>query len=102
MDVFSLTSISEGLPLVIPEAMACALPTVAVAVGGLPSVVPPEVGVLVSRRDPDRAAVELTAAFGALCADVARRRAMGAAARELALRRYGIETMTDAYEALYR
>jgi glycosyltransferase involved in cell wall biosynthesis len=38
-DVFALSSISEGLPLVVPEAMASELPIIATAVGGLPDIV---------------------------------------------------------------
>ena len=38
-DVFALSSKTEGLPLVVPEAMAAGLPIVTTAVGGLPSVV---------------------------------------------------------------
>src|SRR5689334_5779285 len=38
-DVFALSSSSEGLPLVVPEAMAAALPIVTTGVGGLPDVV---------------------------------------------------------------
>ncbi len=97
-DVFSLTSKTEGLPLVIPEAMASALPIVATAVGGLPSIVPATVGHLVPHGD----AAGLTDAFTALGKDEARRRAMGAAAREHALARFSLEKMTDRYEALYR
>ena len=98
MDVFSLTSKTEGLPLVIPEAMACALPIVATAVGGLPSIVPESVGMLAPSGD----AAGLTRAFATFVEDRARTRTMGAAAREMALARFSLETMTDAYEALYR
>jgi glycosyltransferase involved in cell wall biosynthesis len=96
-DVFALPSVSEGLPLVVPEAMAAGLPIVATAVGGLPSVVDDGVtGVLV----PVDAAA-LGAALGALAANPARARAMGQAAREIALARYSADRMVDAYLALY-
>ena len=38
-DVFLLTSISEGIPLTLIEAMAAALPVVSTNVGGVPEVV---------------------------------------------------------------
>jgi glycosyltransferase involved in cell wall biosynthesis len=97
-DVFALSSKSEGLPLVVPEAMAAGLPIVATAVGGLPSVVDEgETGLLVP---VDEAA--LAAALARLERDRDKARAMGARAREVALDRYSHDRMVDAYLALYR
>ena len=96
-DVFALSSKSEGLPLVVPEAMAAALPIVTTAVGGLPSVVDDqETGLLVP---VDEGA--LSRALARLAADTERARAMGQRAREVALARYSHDRMVDAYLALY-
>lgn len=96
-DVFALSSRTEGLPLAIPEAMACALPVVATSVGGIPSAVPPGCGLLVPSRD----APALRAAVAALARDPARRRAMGESARRHAVASFSIERMADAYERIY-
>jgi glycosyltransferase involved in cell wall biosynthesis len=96
-DVFALSSISEGLPLVVPEAMAAALPIVSTAVGGIPSVVDDGVTGLLVPVDENRFAV----ALAALAADRERARAMGHAAREVALTRYNADRMVEAYLALY-
>jgi glycosyltransferase involved in cell wall biosynthesis len=96
-DVFALPSKSEGLPLVVPEAMSASLPIVATNVGGLPSVVDHmHTGFLVD-VDED----QLRAALSMLVNDPARAREMGARARKVALDRYSHERMVDAYLALY-
>jgi sugar transferase (PEP-CTERM/EpsH1 system associated) len=97
-DVFALPSKSEGLPLVVPEAMAASLPVVATAVGGLPAVVHHGVtGLLVPSGDE----AALAEALGQLAADHALAHRMGAAGRLVALSQFSADTMVDAYLALY-
>jgi glycosyltransferase involved in cell wall biosynthesis len=96
-DVFALSSKTEGLPLVVPEAMAAGLPIVTTAVGGLPSVVDEgHTGLLVS---VDEAA--LSGALHKLEADRELARMMGANARDVALTRYSHDRMVEAYLDLY-
>jgi glycosyltransferase involved in cell wall biosynthesis len=98
-DVFALSSNSEGLPLVIPEAMATGCPILSTAVGGIPEVVAEgETGFLVAPGD--------VAAFSTKLAEMiqeAERSAeWGKRAREVALERYSANRMLDAYMACYR
>ncbi|MBA3398275.1 MAG: glycosyltransferase [Deltaproteobacteria bacterium] len=96
-DVFTLSSKSEGLPLVVPEAMAAGLPIVATSVGGLPSVVDDGVtGLLVPVEE-----AAMSAALARLAGDHELARTMGVKGREVALARYSHERMVDAYLALY-
>ncbi len=97
-DVFALSSATEGLPLVVPEAMAAGLPIVTTNVGGLPGVVDDQVTGLVVPVDQHRFA----AALAQLEADRDRARAMGARARSVALSRFSFDRMVDAYLALYQ
>lgn len=97
-DVFALSSKSEGLPLVVPEAMSVGLPIVATAVGGLPSVIDEGVtGMLVPVEE-----APLRAALHKLEQDRALAKRLGAAARDTALARYSSDRMVDAYLELYR
>jgi glycosyltransferase involved in cell wall biosynthesis len=97
-DVFALSSKTEGLPLVVPEAMAAGLPIVTTSVGGLPSVIDEgETGMLVPVEE-----VALRDALARLAADRPLAKQLGARARERALERYSYDRMVDAYLALYR
>lgn len=96
-DLFASSSRAEGLPLALAEAMATRLPIVATAVGGVPDVVPPEVGVLVPHGDPEA----LRAAIRRLLDDASARASTGEAARRYALGRFAEEPMLDRYVALY-
>jgi glycosyltransferase involved in cell wall biosynthesis len=59
-DVFVLPSLSEGLPNVILEAMACGLPIVATRVGGIPDLIKNGVhGYLVEAKKPDEIAEKI-------------------------------------------
>ena len=56
-DVFVMTSLWEGLPTALLEAMACGVPAVVTNVGGMPAVVKDgENGYVLTERDPERLA----------------------------------------------
>lgn len=98
-DVFVLPSEREALPTVLLEAMACGLPVVATATGGVPEVVREgREGCLVQVGD----APALGRAVVSLLPDAARRRALGAAGRRRVEWRYStrvwVESLLDVYE----
>lgn len=97
-DVLVLTSVSEGAPLVVLEAMARARPVVATAVGDVPhQIVHGETGFLVTRRDP-----EALAEPSLRLADSALRQRFGAAARARVQRCFALECWLAQTRAVYR
>jgi glycosyltransferase involved in cell wall biosynthesis len=79
LDVLVVSSLSDGAPLVVLEAMEAEVPVVASAVGGLPDQIDHGAdGLLVPPGDDEA----LAAAVAGLLRDPARRRALGAAGRE--------------------
>jgi len=99
MDVFVLSSRTEGLPIALLEAMSNARPIVSTAVGGIPAVIEDgKNGSLV----PANSEPELRAALQSFRETPARAEALGRAARTLAFERYGMDRMVEAYLDLYR
>lgn len=97
LDVLVLTSLHEGLPRVVPEAMAAGVPVVATAVDGTPEAVSHgETGFL--RRPGDVAG--LAADVARLVADPTLRRRMGAVARTRT-KPWDIDEMVRDQERLY-
>ncbi len=99
MDLFALTSRSEGTPLAILEAWAAGLPVVASAVGGVPGLVEQgRTGLLFD--DGDEA--KLTSNLQALLLDRALARSISAAGRREVASRYSLEAMKQQYAVIYR
>jgi glycosyltransferase involved in cell wall biosynthesis len=98
-DVFALPSKSEGLPMVLPEAMATGLPIVSTAVGGIPEVVAEgKSGHLV----PPDSEVALRECLAMLSENRAHATECGVVGRGIALDRYSAEKMVERYMNLYR
>lgn len=96
--LFTLSSITEGIPMAVLEAMACGVPIVATDVGGCRQIVqPPECGLIVPPRDP----AALANAYLELLRDPSRREKMGEAGRQRVIRHFSLETMTREYANLY-
>jgi len=97
-DLFLLTSISEGIPVTIIEAMASGLPVVSTAVGGVPEVVVPEETGLLAPAGDDAALAE---AVVRLTGDLDLCRAMGERGRVRAKDVFSQQGMQAAYQAMY-
>jgi glycosyltransferase involved in cell wall biosynthesis len=97
-EMFVLSSVREGLPLALLEAMACARPVVATAVGELPRVLHNGVtGLTVSAGDPRT----LAASISTVLKCPVQAAAMGHAARQFIEERFSIASTLKQYEALY-
>lgn len=97
-DVFALTSLWEGLPRVLPQAMSTVLPVVATTSDGNAEIVSEgKNGFLVPPGDTTQIA-ELVLS---LLNDPGKRRQMGEAGREIA-KEYDVRHMVSQIDALYR
>jgi glycosyltransferase involved in cell wall biosynthesis len=98
LDIASLSSIGEGFPNVVGEAMACGVPCVVTDVGDTAHLVG-KTGIVVPPRDPSA----LAAAWKALLdAGADHRRVLGMAARERILTEFNLPDIVKRYENLYR
>lgn len=99
LDLFVLSSHSEGMSNTILEAMASGVAVVATRVGGADELVADGVtGVLVPPSSKEQLAVALLA----LATDESRRRSMGMAGRDRAGSVFGLSRMIREYESVYR
>jgi glycosyltransferase involved in cell wall biosynthesis len=98
MDIFALSSLREGLPNVLLEAMALEVPVMATAVAGVPRLIRDgENGLLVR---PGSAAA-LTPALARLLAEGALRRSFAQAAREIVEKRYSFAARMQRIRKIY-
>jgi glycosyltransferase involved in cell wall biosynthesis len=99
IDLFSMSSVREGLPLALLEAMACGLPVAATRVGGIPEVVADGIsGLLSEPRDP-RGLAENIVKF---LRNPELRATLGRNARKTIEESYSIQKLARSYETLYR
>ncbi|WP_276353932.1 glycosyltransferase [Cohnella caldifontis] len=99
-DAYAMSSLWEGMPMVLLEASACELPIVATDVGGNREVVRDgESGYLVPPSDPDRLALAMERL---MLRTEEERRDMGRRGREHVMGQYDIDAILSRWEGLYR
>jgi glycosyltransferase involved in cell wall biosynthesis len=99
LDVFVLSSYLEGLGTSIMDAMACRLPVVATAVGGVPELVRDnETGLLVLPRDPQAIAEAILRLYG----DRALGARLGRRGYEVVHEKFSAEAMARKIIAVYK
>jgi len=97
-DIFALSSVREGTPVAMLEAMALGLPIVATQVGGIPDVLKNnECGLLVPVNKPEH----MCKALKNLCLNADLRESLGKSARALVENTYSNAAICGQYEKLY-
>jgi glycosyltransferase involved in cell wall biosynthesis len=97
-DVFVLSSRTEGMPMVMLEAMAAGIPIVATNVGGIPDLLSPTEGLLVAPEDPTALAVAIRATLDDR--EAAAERARAGQRRQKA--EFDVGPWSERYESIYR
>jgi len=98
IDIVVSTSLSEGLPGAIREALAMGIPVVATNVGGTSEIVKDgETGILVSPKNVE----QLVSAVTFLIQNPKKAREMGLKGRERVLRYFTIDNFIKSYETLF-
>jgi glycosyltransferase involved in cell wall biosynthesis len=98
LDVFASSSITEGTPISLLEAMASGVPVVATAVGGNRDLVSHRrTGLLCPPRDVEALAAQIVELLrGPQCG-----RTLAAAAKQQVVAAYSLETTNSSYTRLY-
>lgn len=98
IDIFTLSSYSEGVPYALLEAMSCGLPAVCTSVGGMPEIIREDTGFTVPPKQPEALAHKICE----LLDNKEMRISFGRRAREVALTEYTIDIMGNNFLNLYK
>lgn len=98
LDAFVLSSLTEGVPLTVLEAMASRCPVVATRVGGIPEIIEDgKTGFLVESGDVK----SLKSKLEILVHDYSRAAQLGGAGFDFSTREYSLEKMCENYRKVY-
>lgn len=97
-DVFVMSSIKEGLPYILLEAMAAGLPIVVTEAGGIPEMIKNhENGLMVAQKNPE----QLAAAIQGILENKSIAKELGEQARKALEEKFGLEEMVRKTEKNY-
>ncbi|MCL5017615.1 MAG: glycosyltransferase [Patescibacteria group bacterium] len=98
-DIFVMSSIKEGLPYILLEAMTAELPTVVTETGGVPEMIQNhENGLMVAQKNPEA----LAHAISGLIANPNIARDLAKKAKEVAANKFGLSKMVKETEEVYQ
>ena len=97
-DLFLSSSVVEGMPLVVMEAMMAGLPVVATSVGDLPYMLTADCGILVPPSQPE----QLANVAATLLEDEKKLKLMGMHAQEYAMHNFSSSAWLNKLTALYK
>ena len=97
-DVFAMSSVKEGLPYILLEAMAAELPIVITEAGGMPELIKNhENGLMVAQKSPEA----LARAIGGLVENEAIAKELSQKAKEIVKERFSLQKMVSETEKVY-
>lgn len=98
-DIFAMSSIKEGLPYILLEAMLAELPVVVTETGGIPEMIKNhENGFLVAQKNPDL----LAKAINGLLANKKIAEGMATMAKDQAIKKFNLSAMIEKTESVYK
>jgi len=97
-DVFAMSSVKEGLPYILLEAMAAELPIVITEAGGMPELIKNhENGLMVAQKNPEA----LARAIGGLTENTSIAKELSQKAKEIVRERFSLKKMVSETEQIY-
>lgn len=99
LNVYTISSLTEGLPITLLEAMQCRIPIISTAVGGIPDVILDGKSGILYKSGDKKALVQ---GLVKLYKDEAFCKKMVESAYNIAIKQYTCKSMTTQYIALYK